>query len=146
MDTIIKNILQESTALIIILLGFVLYLVLIILFVWNQNFEIHEQIDSEFISHFSNVVNGLVGSLWTLSSILLFYVALKNQQTTASEIKYQSKIMVHLLECHTLSNLASVSAELAKLEEPGNIQEELKSDAKKHHYNLGNKMYNNELQ
>ncbi|QPB85365.1 hypothetical protein CWC22_020285 [Pseudoalteromonas rubra] len=62
-----------------VLLNLVL-LPLIVLFLWNENLNSDLRINAGKFGVFGDFFGGVVGSIWTLCSVLLFYNALKEQR------------------------------------------------------------------
>jgi hypothetical protein len=76
-----RKILTEKNSIGILLVGFVLLLFAMILFIWNDwFFSFDSQIQAEKIAQFGDFVGGLVGSIWALAGVVLFYVALSEQR------------------------------------------------------------------
>ena len=80
----------------ILVLGLCLLLVVAYIFsVGEDLFIINSGIKSDKIGQFGDIIGGVIGSLWTLASILLFYSALKEQrkslekQTEAIDVQRQ---------------------------------------------------------
>ena len=76
-----KKFLSERSSFYLILIGIVLIFFGIIIFLWNDfNFSIDKKISSEKFGAFGDFIGGIVGSLWALAGVILFYVALKEQR------------------------------------------------------------------
>jgi len=61
-------------------------LVTALLFLYRTDLFLKGQpIDSQKFDHFGSIIGGLVGSIWTLSSIILFYVALTEQRKATAD-------------------------------------------------------------
>jgi len=74
-------VLSKGIAVFLLFLGVVLVVILIIIyslesgiFTWSNN------IDIERITKLSDSIGGIVGSLWALAGVILFYLALENQK------------------------------------------------------------------
>jgi hypothetical protein len=76
-----KNLLTEKFSRRLLLLGFTLFIVGFTLFIWNDwSFSFDNKIKSEKIGQFGDFVGGLIGSIWALAGVVLFYVALTEQR------------------------------------------------------------------
>lgn len=72
---------NEKGSFFLILSGFVLALAGLLLFLWMDiNFLTDQQVNSEKFGQFGDFIGGIVGSIWTLAGLLLFYIALKEQR------------------------------------------------------------------
>lgn len=81
----------EKLAFLLIIFGVILFASSICLFSWNQRlFLSTSQVNSELLSHFGHFIEGTVGSMWGLSSILLFYLTLKNQKEEIAKNQSES--------------------------------------------------------
>jgi len=73
--------LRERTSIFLMWAGLTILGLTIALFLYRTNlFNTDQQIDSTKFDHFGSIIGGLVGSIWTLSSIILFYIALNEQK------------------------------------------------------------------
>ena len=73
--------LSEKFAIRILIIGLVFFVIAIVLFLWrDSNFNINNSIDFEKVSYFGGFIGGVVGSIWALAGVVLFYVALKEQR------------------------------------------------------------------
>jgi len=68
-----------NIALFIIIIGFIIFIVSFILFSYKQLFDFNQKINSELFSHLGGFSGGIVGAIWGLSGVVLFYVALRTQ-------------------------------------------------------------------
>jgi len=76
-----KNLLTEKFSKKLLATGILLLIVGLILFLWNDfNFSIKNKIQSDKIAQFGDFVGGLIGSIWALAGVILFYVALSEQR------------------------------------------------------------------
>ncbi|MFT6843483.1 MAG: hypothetical protein ACJASR_002264 [Psychroserpens sp.] len=65
----------------LILAGLILAITAITTFLWNENsISLSTQINSEKMGHFGDIFGGLIGSIWALAGIFLFYKALVEQR------------------------------------------------------------------
>ena len=74
------NILTEKSSKILLWLGIILFAIGIILFLWKENFSNDNVINSEKIAQFGDFIGGIIGSVWSLAGVILFYVALTEQR------------------------------------------------------------------
>ncbi|WP_298507118.1 putative phage abortive infection protein [uncultured Maribacter sp.] len=82
---------SEKYAIKFIIGGFVFIILAFILFTWNDikiNFGF--KIDSEKFAQFGDFIGGIVGSIWALAGVILFYVALKEQR---NDFKTNRKVL-----------------------------------------------------
>lgn len=63
-----------------IVLGLSLIIISIIVFSWSESFSTSDPIKSEKIGQLGDFIGGIVGSIWALSGVILFYVALTLQR------------------------------------------------------------------
>lgn len=76
-----SRILNEKFSKFIIWTGVCLFIIGIILFFWKSSvFNYQNEINSEKFGQFGDYVSGLIGSLWALAGVILFYVALTEQR------------------------------------------------------------------
>ena len=74
-----KKIITEKSSIRLIILGVIFIIISLIFFLWNNlSFSLTSSIDNEKFSHFGDFIGGIVGSLWALAGVFLFYVALKD--------------------------------------------------------------------
>lgn len=72
---------KENTSLILIITGIVLVIIAITFFLWSDlSFNTSDKINSEKFGQFGDFVGGIVGSIWALAGVLLFYIALTEQR------------------------------------------------------------------
>lgn len=91
--SIIKN---EKTSLTMIISGFFLIILSIILFLWfDIDFKTTLPINSQKFSQFGDFIGGVVGSIWALAGVLLFYIALTEQR---SDIKTNQEALRSQIE------------------------------------------------
>lgn len=76
-----KNRRIENTAIILLGIGSAVAVVGIIVFAWNQQrFESGLKADSTVLGNMGSFLSGTVGITWSLASVILFYLALKEQR------------------------------------------------------------------
>lgn len=62
-------------------IGIAIIVISIYLFCHNENlWDLNNQINSNKISQFGDFIGGLVGSIWALAGMILFYIALTKQK------------------------------------------------------------------
>ncbi|MBW1294969.1 putative phage abortive infection protein [Aquimarina litoralis] len=89
----------EKTSKILMWIGIAIFFLGIVLFFWNDTlFETNRQIKSDKVAHFGDFVGGLIGSLWALAGVILFYVALREQRADIETNRDVLKTQVEALE------------------------------------------------
>ncbi|MDA8595228.1 putative phage abortive infection protein [Flavobacteriaceae bacterium] len=61
-------------------IGLFLFISGIGFFIWKENFSFSNKLNSEKIAQFGDFIGGIVGSLWSLAGVILFYIALTEQR------------------------------------------------------------------
>lgn len=77
METNVKNadrIIKVSLFLVLLIIP------IVVLFLWKNAYTLDAQIDSTKFGTFGDFVGGVLGSIWSLCGVLLFYTALKEQR------------------------------------------------------------------
>jgi len=75
------KIFSEQTSKILMWIGISLFILGFVVFFWNETFfDTGNLIKAEKVGQFGDFIGGLVGSLWALAGVVLFYVALKEQR------------------------------------------------------------------
>ncbi len=74
------KIFSEKTSKLLLFFGIMLLITGIVIFVWNETFTFNTKINSEKVSHFGDYVGGIIGSIWSLAGVILFYIALTEQR------------------------------------------------------------------
>lgn len=72
--------LSEKNSIKLIVIGVILSGVGLLLFVWNIKYDGTKDIDSGKIAEFGDFFGGIIGSVWALAGVILFYVALQEQR------------------------------------------------------------------
>jgi hypothetical protein len=67
-------------AIIFAILGVIIFIVTTILFNHNETYNINEKINSNKFGEFGSFVSGVVGAIWALVSVILFYITLRMQR------------------------------------------------------------------
>jgi len=75
---VIKN---EKTSFILVGVGIVLICIAFLLFIWcDYSLNFHSEINAEKFGQLGDFIGGIVGSIWALAGMLLFYIALTEQR------------------------------------------------------------------
>lgn len=70
----------QKMSFIAIWVGFAIMLAAIGLFLWNGTYSTSLPIDESKFGNFGSLISGIVGSIWSLAGIFLFYLALQEQR------------------------------------------------------------------
>ena len=78
----------------LVLMGLFAFIPAIVLFLWKEPvLDFAVPVNKQYLGQFGNFVSGIIGSLWALAGVILFYVALKAQredfQTNRSALEKQ---------------------------------------------------------
>ncbi|PZD79333.1 putative phage abortive infection protein [Mesonia sp. K7] len=73
--------LTEKNSKILLWVGLALLLLGVIFFLWKESISFSTKINSNKAAQFGDLIGGIVGSLWSLAGVILFYVALTEQRT-----------------------------------------------------------------
>ena len=71
-------------------LGLGLFIIGVILFLWNESLSQKSDLNSEKVAQFGDFIGGIIGSIWSLAGVILFYVALTEQR---EDIKINRKAL-----------------------------------------------------
>ena len=75
------KLLTEKNSKRLLWIGLLLFIVGFLFFLWNDwNFSTTNKIDSTKFGELGDYIGGLVGSLWSLAGVIMFYVALTEQR------------------------------------------------------------------
>jgi len=86
------NLFSERNSKILVWIGVIVFILGVVLFLWNDySFDSTKAINSSKISQFGDYVGGLIGSLWALAGVILFYVALTEQR---DDIKTNREVLI----------------------------------------------------
>ncbi len=89
----------EKLSIRLIVFGTIVIGVTIILFFWkNYTLTTSLQVDTEKLDHFGSFIAGVVGTIWSLASIILFYVTLKEQRRDFETNQKAVELQVKALE------------------------------------------------
>ena len=110
-----KKLLSEKTSLILIFFGASLIIRGLILFVWKEfSLSFGDPISKEKFAQFGDFVGGIVGSIWALAGVILFYVALNEQR---KDLKINQKVLEQQIKEYKLQR-----KELEETREVFNLQ------------------------
>lgn len=82
MEKLYKSIFNEKTASNSIIIGFIISLVMLLFFIFKGSYEFtfKDNISEEKIGQFGDFIGGVIGTLFSLVGVILFYIALKEQR------------------------------------------------------------------
>lgn len=117
-----NTIFSEKTALISILIGFLIFIVSILIFLikGSWSFSVDNQISEEKIGQYGDFVGGIIGSLFSLVGVILFYVALKDQRRDFATSQETLKIQLNAFE----QQVKEYEAQREELEETRKVFEQ----------------------
>ncbi len=93
---------SEGVAVSLLLIGAILVLLLIFLYSYKSGiFSWSDQIDANRITSLADAIGGIVGSLWSLSGVILFFLALENQKENFKLNKKAVDQQIRTLELQT---------------------------------------------
>lgn len=72
--------LTERNSKILLWIGLTFFIVGIAVFLYQENILFDEKVNAEKVAQFGDFIGGIVGSLWSLAGVILFYVALTEQR------------------------------------------------------------------
>jgi len=79
--------------------GILLFIFGIVIFLWNDSiFNSNGLLNSEKVGQFGDFAGGLIGSIWALAGVILFYVALNEQRQDIETNREVLKTQVKALE------------------------------------------------
>ena len=70
----------ERVGIALLIIGFLVMIIGVVLFQRQETFDVSQKIDSTKIAHLGDFIGGIAGALWSLASVILFYVALSEQR------------------------------------------------------------------
>lgn len=79
MKEIVKSFLSARTAFYLAAGGLVLASLMLLVFLYGESFHL-SQVKADKVGQFGDFVGGVVGSLWALAGVILFYIALHDQR------------------------------------------------------------------
>lgn len=90
---------SEKLSIRLIIFGISIFGLSILLFLWRDfSFTNSKTIDAEKFNQFGGFIAGVVGSIWSLASIILFYVTLKEQRKDFANNTSALNLQVRALE------------------------------------------------
>lgn len=75
-----ENILSEKSAVSVLVFGTIMIIISVVFFLWLGSWTFNSKLDESKIAQFGDFIGGVVGSLFALVGVILFYVALKEQR------------------------------------------------------------------
>lgn len=73
--------LNQRNSVRLLILGLVLFILGLVLFIWKDyTVDTAKKINSEKIGQLGDFIGGVIGSIWSLAGVILFYVALTEQR------------------------------------------------------------------
>jgi len=92
-------VLTEGTSKKLIWLGIIMLVGGSFIFFWNDyTVNLNSQVDSDKVGQLGDFIGGIVGSLWALAGVILFYVALREQRQDMEINKEVLKTQIKALE------------------------------------------------
>jgi len=85
----------EKNSTILIWIGITLLFVGIFFFLYPAKFNINNDVDTSKFSEFGDYFGGVIGAIWSLAGVILFYVALEEQR---KDIKINQNALVKQIE------------------------------------------------
>lgn len=89
------KLITEKNSKILIIIGVVLVFVGLILFLISAQFNINGEIDTSRFSEFGDYFGGVIGAIWSLAGVILFYVALQEQR---KDIKINQNALIQQIK------------------------------------------------
>ena len=74
------KLITEKNSKILIIIGVLLVFAGLVLFLISAQFDINGEIDTSRFSEFGDYFGGVIGAIWSLAGVILFYVALQEQR------------------------------------------------------------------
>jgi len=105
--------LSERNSRNLIIAGVILAIIGAILFLWNFIYIPSQNVDTEKIAQFGDYFSGIIGSIWSLAGVILFYVALQEQRRDIeiNRIALEKQIQEFELQREELSETREVFKE-----------------------------------
>ncbi|WP_143148036.1 putative phage abortive infection protein [Algibacter luteus] len=75
-----KKTLTEKNSKLLLWIGLILFIAGIGVFFYKESILLDSKVNAEKIAQFGDFIGGIVGSLWSLAGVILFYVALTEQR------------------------------------------------------------------
>ncbi len=80
MSLILKKTLTEKNSKILLWIGVILFIAGIAIFIFKESLFLESKVNAEKVAQLGDFIGGVVGSLWSLAGVILFYVALTEQR------------------------------------------------------------------
>lgn len=74
------KLLSETNSKRLLWIGVILFFFGILIFIWKESFSLENRINSEKLAQLGDSIGGIIGSIWSLAGVILFYVALTEQR------------------------------------------------------------------
>lgn len=116
------TIFSEKTALISILVGFVIFIISALIFFikGSWSFSFNTEISEEKIGQYGDFIGGIIGSLFSLVGVILFYVALKDQRKDFATSQETLKVQLEAFQ----QQVKEFEAQREELEETRKVFEQ----------------------
>lgn len=75
-----RKTLTEKNSKVLLWTGLFLFIVGIVIFLYRESIGFSTKVDATKVAQFGDFIGGVVGSLWSLAGVILFYVALTEQR------------------------------------------------------------------
>lgn len=75
-----NKILTEKNSKVLLWIGFIIFIIGVLLFAYRESIGFNTKINAEKVGQLGDFIGGIVGSLWSLAGVILFYVALTEQR------------------------------------------------------------------
>lgn len=75
-----RKTLTERNSKILLWIGVFLFVSGIVVFIYREKIGFNTEVDATKVAQFGDFIGGVVGSLWSLAGVILFYVALTEQR------------------------------------------------------------------
>lgn len=89
------KLITEKSSKVLIITGILLLFFGLIIFVINSNYSTNSEIDTTKFSQFGDYFGGVIGAIWSLAGVILFYVALDEQR---KDIKINQQALIKQIE------------------------------------------------
>jgi hypothetical protein len=121
-DKLKNTIFSEKTALISILIGFVIFIISALIFFTkgSWSFSLNSEISEEKIGQYGDFIGGIIGSLFSLVGVILFYVALKEQRKDFATSQETLKVQLEAFQ----QQVREFEAQREELEETRKVFEQ----------------------
>lgn len=128
----LKKIYSEKAASYLIIIGLIVIIISILLFIYKTTFDFSSPIDSNKFSQFGDFIGGLIGPLWALAGVILFYLALKLQTKQLNLQQEEIKQQRNQFELNRLTDITfkqiehfSITFNTLKYKDPDSYTDEV---------------------